>query len=417
MKTVSPKQVRDKTVIVRVDYNVPLKQERGKTVVADDSRIKTSLNTIELLQKANAKIILMSHLGRPGGRANKQLSLEPVAKHLASLIKSKVKFVPQVVGSEVEAAVSTLKPKDILVIENLRFNPGEKKNDKKFSQQLASLAEVYVNEAFSTCHRQHASITGVPQHLPSYPGLALIKEVETMTSLMKDPKRPFVMVVGGAKISDKIDAVTNLSDIANAVLVGGGVANNFLKADGFDIANSYLQDAPADLKKENVSYVDVAKDIIDDHKTQRMLKDDYIPLPKIIYPMDVVAAKAKDARRTQEICLVNGQADQVRKEMMYLDIGPKTIRLFKEVILQAKTVFWNGPMGVFEQDQFADGTREIARAIAKSSAMTIVGGGDTIRAINKFDLTDRFDYVSAAGGASLEFLSGKELPGLKALED
>ncbi|MBD3250053.1 MAG: phosphoglycerate kinase [Candidatus Pacebacteria bacterium] len=416
MKPVSAKQVQNKTVLVRVDYNVPLHQINKKIEVVDDSRIKASLATIELLLKARAKIILISHLGRPGGQVKPELSLKPVAEHLARLIGQPVEFAADCVGDAANKAAQDLQPGQILLLENLRFHQQEKKNDLKFSKQLARLAEVYVNEAFSTCHRSHASIVGVAEWLPSYPGLALVKEVEALTSLMNNPERPFVMVVGGAKISDKIDAVTNLSKIANAVLVGGGVANNFLKADGYEIANSYLQDVPADLKKNKISYVEVAREIIDQNKTQRVLKDGYIPLPKIIYPIDVIAAKSLDSKKTSVVNLFNGEACQVKKDQMFLDIGPKTVRLFQEVILHAKTVFWNGPMGVFEQDQFAQGTREVARTIAKAGAMTILGGGDTISAINQFGLADRYDYVSAAGGASLEFLSGKELPGIKSLK-
>ncbi len=415
MKPISldEKQLINKTVLVRVDYNVPLKNQK----VVDDSRIKTSLPTLKLLQKLDCKIILLSHFGRPGGKKDANLSLEPVAQHLAKLLQTRVELVNDCVGSKVVKTIAKLKSKEVLVLENVRFYAEEKKNTAKFAQKLSALADVYVNEAFSACHRSHASIVGIPQFLPSYAGLALVKEVETLSKLMKNPARPFVMVVGGAKISDKIDAVTNLSQIADAVLVGGGVANNFLKADGYEIANSYLQDVPADLKKQNVSYVTVAKKIIDDNKTQRLLKDDYIPLPKILYPIDVVTAKSINSQKTKEICLANGEKKKVTQDLMYLDIGEKTTRLYQEIILQAKTIFWNGPMGVFEQPQFSQGTKEIARTIAKAGAMSIVGGGDTICAINKFDLQSRYNYVSAAGGASLEFLSGKELPGLKVLEN
>ncbi|MBD3279241.1 MAG: phosphoglycerate kinase, partial [Candidatus Pacebacteria bacterium] len=405
-----------KKVLIRADYNVPFAYHQNHTEVADDNRIKVSLPTLKLLVEAKAKLILMTHLGRPGGQVDPKLSAQPVAKHLQKLIDKPVKFVADCVGPKVEAAVEKLQPGEILLLENLRFYPQEKQNNAKFSKQLASLADLYVNEAFSTAHRDHASITGVSKLLPSYAGLGFEKEVEALSMLMENPKRPFVMVVGGAKISDKVAALTNLTKIADVVLVGGGVANNFLKADGYDVASSYLQDTPADLKKKGVSYVEVAKKIIAESKTDRLLKDGYIPLPKIVYPIDVIAARSSKSRKTQQLNLINGYEKSVKHELMYLDIGEKTIRLFQELILQAKTVFWNGPMGVFEKKLFAHGTQEIARAIAKSSATTIIGGGDTIAAIRQFDLEDRYDYVSAAGGASLEFLSGKVLPGVKAVQ-
>ncbi len=417
MEIITQAQAKHKTVLVRVDFNVPCTIHKNKIQVEDDNRIDVALDTINLLLKAEAKIILMSHRGRPGGKVKPRLSLRPIARHLQKKVERPVQFVSKCVGPVAKKTAENLKPGEILVLENLRFHAQEKKNDVKFSKKLGQLADIYVNDAFSTSHRKHASIVGVPKVLPSFAGLALVKEMKAMTALMENPQRPFVMVIGGAKISDKIDAVINLSEIADAVLLGGGVANNFLKAEGFNIASSYLQDMPADLKKENKSYVSVAKQIIEANKTQRIMKDDYIPLPKIIYPIDVVAAKDQNSSHSKVISLINGKSNDTDDSLMYLDIGPKTTRLFQEVIMQARTVFWNGPMGVFEKNQFAEGTREIARIIAKTSATTTIGGGDTTCAVKKFKMEDRFDYVSAAGGASLEFLSGKELPGIRSIKN
>ncbi len=417
--------VHHKTVLVRVDFNVPLDKTVNPPKIKDASRIEVALKTIRFLIENEAKVILMSHLGRPkvektdeAGKSisDPELSMETVAAYLGKEYKLPVSFVPACTGPEVRAAVGALEFGQVLVLENLRFYAGEKKNDPAFSQGLASLAEVYIDEAFSNVHRAHASMVGVPGFLPSLAGFRLAEEVTNLHQLIHKPKRPFVIVVGGAKISDKVGALTNLSKIADAVLVGGGVANNFLKADGIETHKSYLQDAPADLAKEKINYVQVADDIIESHRTERLLKDGYIPLPKIIYPTDAIAAASLTAEKTQVIDLTHDVADTDHdKKLMYLDIGPNTIRLYKELILQAGTIFWNGPMGVYEQDRFGTGTAEIAKAISRSSAMTVLGGGDTIGAIHKFGLSDRYDYVSAAGSAALEYLSGNELPGLTAL--
>lgn len=413
LRELTASAVKGKKVLVRVDFNVPLKEVGGKTQVADNNRIRQTLETIQFLQQQQAVTLLVSHLGRPQGDSEENLSLEPVAKELEALLGSPVGFVPSTIGPETETAVAELMPGSVTVLENLRFDTGEKKNDPSFARSLAKLADVYVNEAFSTAHRAHASIVGITEHLPSFAGFAFAKEVNTFDQLMTKPKRPFVMIVGGAKISDKVSAIEHLTEIADAVLVGGGVANNFLKAEGFDIAKSYLQDAPADLEKQGVNYVDVAEELIEETKQDRLMIDGYIPLPKILYPTDVVAANSPESKTSEIVELVNGNHEEAMgKNLMYLDIGPKTIRLFKEIILQAGTIFWNGPMGVFENEEFALGTKEVAMAVAKSSATTILGGGDTIAAIRAFDLEDRYDYVSAAGGAALDFLSGKTLPGV-----
>ncbi len=437
LKSINKSNISNQTVLVRVDYNVPLEEKNGKVIVADDTRIKASLETIDFLLKNNAKVILMSHLGRPEGKVDPTLSLKPIADHLSKLLGKKVVFDGLRLPAG-EAGITDHESDDwkltadsptdhlhstLTLIENLRFSPGEETNDKKFAKQLASLADIYINDAFSACHRAHASVEAITNYLPSFAGLALAKEVENLSTLMDEPKRPFVVVVGGAKISDKVSAIENLAKIADTVLVGGGVANNFLKADGFDVAKSYMEDSPADAKKKGVDFVKLADNLLDTNQQEHTLLEGYIPLPKIIYPIDVIAAKNKESKETHVVNLLSNSVTQqpaspaggLSNSDMYLDIGPKTVKLFSQVIKQAKTVFWNGPMGVWEESQFASGTKKIAQSIANSQAKTILGGGDTISAIDHFKLKDSYTYVSAAGGASLEFLSGKMLPGIKPL--
>ena len=413
LRTFSSSDISNKTVIVRVDYNVPLTKKWGRWQVADTQRIENSIPLIKELQQAKAKIILMSHLGRPKGEIKPDLSLEPIANYLKNKQRLPIKFSPQTIGGEAKQAAEELKEGEILLLENLRFHAEEKKNVAEFAKQLASLADVYINEAFSACHRAHASIEAITKYLPSFAGLHLQKEVEYLSKLIDNPTQPFVMVIGGAKISDKVEAVKNLHKVASMVLLGGGVANNFLKAEGIETHKSYLEEADKDKK---ISYLDMAGQLVTENKTEKVLKDGYIPLPKLMTPIDVVAAQNKDSKQTQIIDLSSGMEDTPNDEdLMYLDIGPRTAQLYSDLLLQAKTIFWNGPVGVFEKSQFSTGTREVARAIAKSGAETIIGGGDTISAIKKFGFEGRFDYVSSAGGAALEFLAGKDLPGINSL--
>ena len=409
LRTLKTQDIKNKRVIVRVDYNVPVKEGQ----IQDTKRIYISLETINFLLKNGVKqIILMSHLGRPKTKdtyeqtikENKNLSLEVVVPILEKLTKVEIGFYQSLeIGEE-----------KIVLLENLRFWEGEKKNDKHLANNLAKLADVYVNDAFSTSHRAHASVSALAELLPSYAGFSLQKEVEMLSKLTKDPKKPFVMIVGGAKISDKVSAIENLAKIADTVLVGGGVANNFLKADGFNIAKSYLQDAPADMKKKGIDFVKFADDLLDDNQQEHTLMNNFIPLPKIIYPIDVIVAKNMDDEKGKEVNLLDCiEGSCYTNDDMFLDIGPRTVKLFSKVIESAKTIFWNGPMGVFENNTFALGTKKIAHAVALSNGESIIGGGDTISAIKKFKFdNDDFTYVSTAGGASLEFLSGKELPGL-----
>ncbi|MEA2056649.1 MAG: phosphoglycerate kinase [Patescibacteria group bacterium] len=417
ISTPTNQNIANKAILVRVDYNVPLKKVNGKMTVVEPERIEDSIPTIKFLLKNNCRVILMSHLGRPSGKVVKKLSLKPVADYLKTEFNFPVLFSSKTVGAEVEKKAKALEPGQILLLENLRFHAEEKKNDKEFAQQLAKLADAYINDAFSTSHRAHASISSVPKFLPAFAGFHIMQEIAHLADLMKNPKHPFVMIIGGAKISDKVEAVQNLCQYADLVLVGGGVANNFLKAGGLETHKSYLEEKPGDKSREGNNYVKVASNLIEENKTERILKDGYIPLPKLLFPTDVIAAENKDSKKTEVVDLSRGMKDTPDdKDLMYLDIGPKTIKLYKELILQAETIFWNGPMGVFEKEQFSQGTKEIARAIAKSAAYTVIGGGDTIAAIKKFTKEDRFDYVSSAGGASLAFLAGKKLPGLEAVK-
>lgn len=409
LRTLSPSDIKHKTVLLRTDYNVPLTEKNGRWQVADDNRIQASLPTIRFLLEHTAKVVIASHLGRPDGKPNKKESLQPVAEKLSELLDQQVELAPFPIKKRLPDA-------PVVLLENLRFHPGEEANEAAFAKLLAEEADVYVNDAFSAAHRAHASIVGVTKYLPAFAGLSFATEVEMLGQLMNNPKRPFVMVIGGKKISDKVGAVQNLAHIADAVLVGGGTANNFLKAEGIDVQKSYLEDNSPDAKKRKVNYVKLAEEMIEENRNDKLLLDGYIPLPKILMPIDVIAAPAPDAKKVEEIELVNGNHEHAQqRNLMYLDIGPKTVKLYKEVILQAATIFWNGPMGVFEETAFAEGTAEIAKTIAKSGAHTVLGGGDTIAAIQQFGLDGRYDYISAAGGAALEFLGGKELPGIKPL--
>jgi len=420
LKLPTPSAVRNKKVILKVDFNVPLKKTGKNWKVADTARLESALETLNFLRANNATILILTHLGRPNGKYVDELSTKPIAKALSELIKTKIFHCNFLEPKKITEFVKEQPTGSIIMLENIRFWPGEKKNDLKQAQKMSEIGQIFINDGFSVAHRAHMSVVGLPQYLPSFAGFGFKREVQTLYQLITQPKRPFVTVIGGAKICDKVTAVEQLSKIANAVLVGGGVANNFLAAEGYDIADSYI-DEKCDNQGKNGAYVHFASKLMNKTKIERVMKDGYVPLPKIIYPSDVVAAASINSDNTRLIQLFgkngnngNGCSGHHAKTM-FLDIGPKTIRLFKEVVLSAGTVFWNGPMGVFEQKQFSEGTREIAKAIAKTSATTILGGGDTIAAVNHFGLRDRFDYVSAAGGAALEFLSGKILPGIKPL--
>ena len=386
-KMVTDFDVKGKKVLVRVDFNVPLKD--GK--VADDTRIKAALPTIDYLLEQGAAVILCSHLGRPKGEAKPEFSLKPVAEYLGGLISAPVEFAEDCIGAKADAAAAELKPGEVLVLENTRFHAGEKNNAPEMAKALASLAELYVDDAFGTSHRAHASNVGVTEYLPAAAGFLLEKEIQYLGNTIADPKRPFVAILGGAKVSDKIGVIENLLEKADKILIGGGMANTFFKAQGYDMADSLVE--------------------ADALETAKMLLAK--AGGKLVLPVDVVIAddfSAEANARTMDL-------GDVPAGWRILDIGPKTVEAFDAIISKAGTVVWNGPMGVFEFDKFAKGTFEIAEALAKSDAISIVGGGDSASAIKKSGLADKITHISTGGGASLEMLEGKVLPGLAALND
>ena len=412
-------EITSKTVFVRTDFNVPLSDDKSPKVL-DDTRIAAAIPTIKYLLKQNCKVVIASHLGRPKSSADSEFSLKPILPVLSKLLGKELTqniiFCEDTIGPKRQAIISQAAPKSVILLENLRFYDGEQENDTTFANELAAGIDIYVNEAFSVSHRADASVVGVPKLLTAFAGIALGKEVATWSKLMQEPKRPFVMIIGGAKISDKVGAVAYLSEIADAILVGGGTANNFLKAEGLEIYQSYLEeDAQKKASRKDANYVKVAEHLLDETRADKIVIDGYIPLPKIIMPSDVIAAESMQSTDTEVVTLTSSDVLSSNSDVMYLDIGPKTISLFKEVIEEAGTIFWNGPLGVFEEKQFAQGTKEIAEAIVKSDAFSIIGGGDTLGAVDSMGLLDKFDYVSVAGGAALEFLSGKKLPGIQAL--
>jgi phosphoglycerate kinase len=388
-------ELSGKKVLVRVDFNVPL-DEKGE--VANDKRIVASLPTIKKIMADGGKAILMSHLGRPKGKIVPEMSLAPVAKRLEKLLGKPVKFVDDCIGPDIERAVSELKPGECLLLENLRFHPEEEKNDPDFAKRLAQLGEVYVNDAFGTAHRAHASTEGVTKYFNQCAaGYLMQNELKYLGLALANPQRPFVAVLGGAKISGKIDVITNLMDKVDSILIGGGMAFTFYKAMGKEIGKSLLEP----------DKIELAKQILDRAKEKQV---------GFLLPVDVVvASEAKEDVSTQVV-----DDDAIPPDMQGLDIGPKTLQEFSSKLDQAKTVVWNGPMGVFEVGKFAAGTVGIARELAKiteKGATTIVGGGDSASAVSKAGLKDKLSHISTGGGASLEFLEGRTLPGVAALTD
>jgi len=386
-KTVEDIDVKGKKVLVRVDFNVPLKDSG----VGDDTRIRAALPTIEYLLKNGAAVILCSHLGRPKAGPDPKYSLKPVADYLAGLLKKPVAFASDCIGPEAEKAAKALKPGDVLVLENTRFHPEEEKNDMGMAKQLASLADIFVNDAFGTAHRAHASTEGVTHFLPSVAGFLLEKEIKYLGQAIADPKRPFVAIMGGSKISDKIGVIKNLLTKADTILIGGGMANTFFKAQGYPVADSLVED----------DALETAKDLLK------------IGGQKLRLPVDVVLGDKFDADAAVKTIPVGPIPDGWR----ILDVGPETVKAYGKVIEAAGTVVWNGPMGVFEFPKFAVGTFGIAKAIAASKAVSIIGGGDSVAAIQESGLADQITHISTGGGASLEMLEGLELPGVAALLD
>ena len=387
-KTLKDFEVEGKTVLVRVDFNVPLKDG----VITDDNRIVAALPTIRDLVERKAKVILMSHLGRPKGQPNEKESLKPVAERLKGVIDAKVLMAPDCVGAEVEEMAKALQPGEILLLENLRFHAEEEKNDEGFAQKLAGLADLYVNDAFGAAHRAHASTAAVAKLLPAAAGFLMEKELVELGRLIKEPKRPFVAILGGAKVTDKIGVLKNLANIADVILIGGGMAFTFLKIKGNEIGRSLCE---KDLEACEALWVEA--------NSQRST---------IYLPSDVaVSTEIKEVADRTEV-----DVNAIPADMMGLDIGAKTIAQYEALVQTAGTVFWNGPMGVFEVPPYNQGTLKVAQAVARSSAVSCVGGGDSAAAIRQMNLDDHITHVSTGGGASLEFLEGQELPGVAALE-
>lgn len=390
-KTVRDLDVAGKKVLVRVDFNVPL-NDKGE--ITDDTRITASLPTIQYLLEQKAAVILMAHLGRPKGQVKPELSLAPVAKHLGKLLGKKILFAPDCVGEAAQAAASKLKPGHILLLENLRFHKEEEKNDMEFAEKLASLADMYVNDGFGVSHRAHASVEGVTHFLPAAAGFLLEKEIQYVGQAVTNPLHPFVAIIGGAKVSDKIGVISNLLDKVDTLLIGGGMANTFLAAQGYKMGKSLVEEDKLDLAKELLAK---AKK----NKVNMLLPTDLV----------MAAAFAPDAEHVTE------KVKNLNQAYMALDIGAETSKAYAEALADAKMIVWNGPMGVFEMDAFCKGTEAVAKAVAKSRATSIVGGGDSVAAIEKLGLAKRITHISTGGGASLEYLEGKVLPGVAALDD
>ena len=391
-KTVRDINVAGKKVLVRCDFNVPIDSQTGK--ITDNRRIRAAIPTIQYLLDNNAKVILCSHLGRPKGEVNPKYSLKPVAEELSKLLGKEVKLAKDVIGPDAEKLTSNMKNQDVVLLENVRFHKEEEKNDPEFAKKLASFAEIYVNDAFGTAHRAHSSTAGVADYLPAVSGFLIEKELEFLGKALENPERPFVAILGGAKVSDKIGVIENLLEKVDTLMIGGGMAYTFYKALGHDIGTSICEE----------DKIDLAKTILEKAKQKNV---------KLLLPLDNhVSSEYSNDGEDKFV-----DKEEIPDGFMGLDIGPRTIEAFKESIKTAKTVLWNGPLGVTEFPKFAEGTRAIANALAQSQAVTIIGGGDSAAAIEKMGLADKMTHISTGGGASLEFLEGKVLPGIDCLND
>jgi 3-phosphoglycerate kinase len=388
-KTVSDVPVRGKRVFVRVDFNVPLDEERR---ITDDRRITESLRTITFLKSRGARVILASHLGRPGGKVKDGLRMDPVARRLGELLGAPVRKLDDCVGPDVERATAEMADGDVVLLENLRFHAEEEANDPEFARRLAALADLYVNDAFGTAHRAHASTVGIAAHLPAVAGFLMEKELAYLSRALEEPTRPFVAILGGKKVSDKIAVIRNLLGKADALLIGGAMAYTFLRARGHAVGTSLLE----------ADKLDLATSLMAEAAERR------VPFH---LPEDVIVAE----RFAGDAAMRTVAADAIPDGWMGMDIGPATVDAYRQVILGAGTVMWNGPMGVFEFPRFAEGTRAVAQAMVDSTAVTIVGGGDSAAAVEQFGLADRMTHISTGGGASLEFMEGRELPGVAVL--
>ena len=391
-KTVKDIDVSGKRVLVRCDFNVPMKDG----VITDDIRITSALPTIKYLIENDAKVILMSHMGRPKGEPKPEFSLKPVADRLAQLLGMDVVFAASdvVVDDSVRAKADELKPGQVMLLENVRYRKEETKNEEPFTGELASLGDIFVNDAFGTAHRAHCSTAGLAKYMPSVSGFLIEKEVKFLGDALEDPQRPFLAIMGGAKVGDKIPVIENLLKKVDSLIIGGGMSYTFFKAMGYEIGKSILDEESIDLAKELMKKAEDAG-------------------VRLLLPVDTVCAKEFDNDSESGVF----DRDSIPADMMGMDIGPKTVELYKTAIAEAKTVVWNGPAGVFEMPNFAAGTKAIAEALASSGAVTIIGGGDSAAAVEQFGLADKMTHISTGGGASLEFLEGKELPGISCLEE
>ncbi|MEW6738287.1 MAG: phosphoglycerate kinase [Nitrospirota bacterium] len=389
--TIEDLQIKGKRVFIRADFNVPLDDNM---VITDDRRIRSTLPTINYAIDEGARVILGSHLGRPKGKVEPRFSLAPVAKRLQRLLNKEVIFATDCIGPQVESLASKMKDGDVLLLENLRFHPGEEKNEEAFAKSLSKLADFYVNDAFGAAHRAHASTAGITKLLPSAAGFLLKKEIEYLKGVVDNPVRPFVAILGGAKVSGKIGVLENLADKVDKVIVGGGMAYTFIKAMGYEIGDSLVED----------DMLDLAKNIMEKLKKNNV---------KFYLPVDSVVAQSLEPGAETKIVTTQ----EITKGWRALDIGPASVKLFSEALQNAKTIIWNGPMGVFEIDAFSRGTFAIAHAVSDAYALTIVGGGDTDFAVHRAGVSDAITFISTGGGASLQLLEGKDLPGISALTD
>ncbi|AJH79441.1 phosphoglycerate kinase [Heyndrickxia coagulans] len=390
-KSIKDVELQGKRVFCRVDFNVPLKDGN----VTDDTRIRAALPTIKYLVENGAKVILASHLGRPKGQVVEELRLTPVAKRLSELLGKDVKKANEAYGESVKAEISKMNNGDILLLENVRFYPGEEKNDPELAKEFASLAELYVNDAFGAAHRAHASTEGIAHHLPAVSGFLMQKELDVLGKALSNPERPFTAIIGGAKVKDKIGVIDNLLDKVDNLIIGGGLAYTFVKAKGHEIGKSLLEEDKIDLANSFMA------------KAKEKGVNFYMPVDA------VVADEFSETANKKEVAI-----EEIPADWQALDIGPKTVELYAKVIKESKLVIWNGPMGVFEMDAYANGTKGVAEALAAATGTySIIGGGDSAAAVEKFHLAEKMDHISTGGGASLEFMEGKTLPGVAALND
>ena len=389
-QTIKDIELNGKRVFCRVDFNVPM--ENGE--VADDTRIRAAIPTIAFMVEKGAKVILASHLGRPKGEVNEEMRLTAAGKRLSELLGKNVKKLDSSIGEEVEQAVADMKSGDIVLLENVRFHAGEEKNDPELAKMFADLADVFVNDAFGAAHRAHASTAGIAQYIPAVSGLLIEKELEVLGKALSNPERPFTAIIGGAKVKDKIGVIDNLLDNVDHLLIGGGLSYTFTKAQGYETGNSLVEE----------DKIELAQSFIQKAKEKNV---------KLHLPIDAVVADAFSENANVKTVKI----DEIQDGWMGLDIGPETAELYADVIRNSKLIIWNGPMGVFEMEPFASGTKKVALAMAETEAYTVIGGGDSAAAVEKFEVAEKMDHVSTGGGASLEFMEGKELPGVTALND